>query len=448
MRRKARPGGGRQVEVTIQGVGSRGDGTAEFEGRLLYVALTLPGDRARVKVTGEPAGGHNARRGELLELIEPGPGRCEAPCPHFGPCGGCGLQHLEDRAYAAWKRGQVLQVLERRGLDAAVVGEMVRIPPGTRRRAVLSARQAGRTPQGNPLAEGQGLRLGFYARDSHRVEDLRSCLILTPGLLALIAPLRMALHPLVGRDERWGLVVSETETGVDLCLQARRAPELRDREALAALAGASDLARVSWQHGPAIAGGEPEPIVVRRAPVVTFGEVAVTPPPGGFLQPSRAGEQALSDLVLGHLPGDANRVADLYSGCGTFTFRLSAQAGVSAAEGDGLALEALQAAARRAGLTDRVSAEQRDLARRPLTAEELSPFDCVVFDPPRAGARSQAEELAQSPVPRVIAVSCNPATFARDARILVDGGYRLTSLVPVDQFPWSGHLELVACLER
>lgn len=280
------------------------------------------------------------------------------------------------------------------------------------------------------------------------MEDLRSCLILTPGLLTLIPPLRAALQPLVGSDERWGLVVCETETGVDLCLQARRAPELRDREALAALADSSDLARVSWQQGPGIAGGEPEPIVVRRAPVVTFGEVAVTPPPGGFLQPSRAGEQALSDLVLGHLPGDATRVADLYSGCGTFTFRLSAQANVSAAEGDGLALEALEAAARRAGLTDRVSAEQRDLARRPLTADELSLFDCVVFDPPRAGAGAQAEQLAQSPVPRVIAVSCNPATFARDARILVDGGYRLTSLVPVDQFPWSGHAELVACLER
>jgi 23S rRNA (uracil1939-C5)-methyltransferase len=439
MRRKARPGGGRQVEVTaevtVEGLGSRGDGTAELEGRLLFVALTLPGDRARVKVTGEQAG---ALRGELLELIEAGPDRCAAPCPHFGPCGGCGLQHLEDRAYAAWKRGQALQALERRGLDTSIVGAMVRIPPGTRRRAVLSARRGGTS------SEGQGLRLGFYGRDSHRVEDLRSCLILTPGLLARIPPLRAALEPLVGDDERWGLVVSETETGVDLCLQARRAPELRDREALAALAGAIDLARVSWRQGEA----EPEPIVARRAPVVTFGEVAVTPPPGGFLQPSRAGEKALSDLVLSHVPGDAVRIADLYCGCGTFTFRLSGRARVAAVEGDGLALEALQAAARRAGLADRVSAEQRDLARRPLAVDELDPFDCVVFDPPRAGAKAQAEMLAQSRVPRVIAVSCNPATFARDARILVDGGYRLTALVPVDQFPWSGHLELVACLER
>ena len=435
MRRKARPGGGRQVEVTIEGLGSRGDGTAEVEGRLLFVALTLPGDRARVKVTGEQAG---ALRGELLELIEAGPSRCAAPCPHFGPCGGCGLQHLDESAYAVWKRGQVLQALERRGLDTSTVGEMVCVPPGNRRRAVLSARRCGTSP------EGQGLRLGFYGRDSHRVEDLRSCLILTPGLLALIPPLRAALEPLAGADERWGLVVCETETGVDLCLQVHRAPELSDREVLAALAETSDLARVSWQEG----AGEPEPIVVRRAPVVTFGEVAVTPPPGGFLQPSRAGEEALADLVLSHVPGDATRIADLYCGCGTFTFRLSDQARVSAAEGDGLAIEALQAAARRAGLVDRVAAEQRDLARRPLAVDELDPFDCVVFDPPRVGAKAQAEMLAQSRVPRVIAVSCNPATFARDARILADGGYRLASLVPVDQFPWSMHLELVACLER
>ena len=433
MRRRPRPGGGRQIEATIERVGSRGDGVAELDGRPVFVAQTLAGDRVRARIAGEQAGG---LRGELLELIAAGPGRVAAPCPHFGACGGCALQHMDDRAYAAWKRDQVLQALARRGLNAEVVAEMVRVPPGTRRRAVLSARRG--------TGAGQGLRLGFLGRGSHRVEDLRSCLILTPGLLALVPPVRAALEPLMEADERWSIVLCETGTGVDLCLQTRRGPELRDREALAALAEACDLARVSWQED----GGEPEPIALRRAPVVTFGSVAVTPPPGGFLQPSRAGEGVLSDLVLKCLPAEAGRVADLYSGCGTFTFRLAGSARVLAVEGDEAALEALQAAARRAGLTDRVSAEQRDLSRRPLTVEELSPFDCVLFDPPRAGAKAQAEQLAEAPVPRVVAVSCNPATFARDARILVDGGYRLTSLVPLDQFPWSPHVELVACLER
>jgi 23S rRNA (uracil1939-C5)-methyltransferase len=435
MRRKARPGGGRQVEVTIEKLGSRGDGLAALDGRPLFVAETLPGERVRVKVAGERAGG---LRGELLELIEPGPGRREAPCPHFGPCGGCRLQHLDDEFYAMWKRGQVLQALAWRGLETTPVADLVRIAKNTRRRAVLAARH----DVGSP--EGQGLHLGFYGRDSHRVQDVRSCLVLTPGLLALVAPLRAALEPLVGNEERWGLVLSETETGVDLCLQTRRPPQLLDREVLADLAGSSDLARVSWQQ----ADDEPEPIVVRRAPVVTFGVVAVTPPPGGFLQPSREGEEALAALVLSGLPGESARVADLYCGCGAFTFRLAARTRVFAVDGDAAALEALQSAARRAGLADRVAGEQRDLARRPLSAEELSPFDCVVFDPPRTGARAQAAQLARSRVPRVIAVSCSPATFARDARILVDGGYRLTSIVPVDQFPWSAHVELVACLER
>jgi len=435
MRRKPRPGGGRQAEVTIEKVGGRGDGVAGLDGRPLFVARTLEGDRVLVKVTGDHAGG---LRGDVLELIEAGPCRREAPCPHFGPCGGCSLQHMEDSAYAAWKRDQVLQALARRNLDPAVVTDMVRVPPGTRRRAVLRAQR------GNGSRQGEGVRLGFYGRESHRIEDLGSCLILTPGLLALIPPLRAALEPLLGTGERWDLVVCETETGIDLCLRTRRDPELCDRQALAALAEANDLARVSWQRGDS----EPEPIILRRAPVVTFGAVMVTPPPGGFLQPSREGEQLLSDLVLRHLPVEAARAADLYSGCGTFAFRLIAQARVSAIEGDGAALEALQAAARQAGLADRLSAEQRDLARRPLTADELNPFDYLVFDPPRAGAKPQAEQLALARVPRVIAVSCNPATFARDARILVDGGYRLTSVTPVDQFPWSAHVELVACLER
>ncbi len=430
MRRRPRPGGGRQIELTIGGLGARGDGLAEWQGRPLFVAQALPGERVRVRLAGEKAGG---RRGELLELIAPSAERREPPCPHFGVCGGCSLQHLDDRAYVDWKRGQVLQALAKRGLGEAPVADLLRIASGTRRRAVLSASR-----------EGQGLQVGFLGRESHRVADLTGCLVVTPSLLALIAPLRQALAPLVAPRERWGLVMSETETGVDLCLQARRSMTLGDREALAALADANDLARVSWQQG----AQDPEPVVQRRAPVVTFGQVAVTPPPGGFLQPSRDGEQALADLVLGGLPPAAGRVADLYSGCGTFTFRLAARAAVAAFEGDTAAIGALEAAARRSGLAGRVTAERRDLARLPLTAEDLAPFDCVVFDPPRAGARAQAERLARSRVPRVIAVSCAPATFARDARILADGGYRLVSVVPVDQFPWSGHVELVACLER
>lgn len=421
--------------MTIEGLGRQGDGYADLDGRPLFVAQTLVGDRVRVRVAGRRGDG---LWGEVLELIAPGPGRREAPCPHFGPCGGCTLQHLEDDLYAEWKRGQVLQALARRGLDGGAVGNLVRIPAGTRRRAVLGARR----PEGRG-AEPK-LRLGFHARQSHRVVDLEQCGVLTPGLLALVPPLRAALEPLVRADERWTLIATQTESGIDLLLQAGRGADLADREALAAFAESADLARVSWQQE----GAEAEPLVQRRAPVVTFGAIPVTPPPGGFLQPSLEGEQALAALVLDALPESAGRVADLYCGCGTFTFRLAARARVLAVEGDAAALAALETAARQAGVSNRVDAERRDLARQPLTPEELGVFDAVLFDPPRTGAREQAGELARAAVPRVVAVSCNPATFARDARILVDGGYRLTSVTPLDQFIWSGHVELVGRFER
>ncbi len=188
--------------------------------------------------------------------------------------------------------------------------------------------------------------------------------------------------------------------------------------------------------------------MIRRPPAVRFAGVAVEPPPGGFLQPTAEGEAALSERVLSYVPERAATVAELYAGCGTFTFALARRARVHALERDEAALAALWAAARKAGLAGRVTVEARDLARAPLTAEELAGSECVVFDPPRAGAREQAAALADSPVPAVVAVSCNPNSFARDARILVDGGYRLVEVSPVDQFPWSGHLELVASFRR
>ncbi len=434
MRRKSRPAGGRQIEVTIEGLGRQGDGYADLEGRPLFVAQTLVGDRVRVRVAGRRGDGH---WGEALELIAPGPGRREAPCPHFGPCGGCTLQHLEDGLYAEWKRGQVLQALARRGLAEIDVEDLVRIPAGTRRRAVLGARRQDRQD-----AKGT-LQVGFHARQSHRVVELEQCLVLTPGLVDLVGPLRRALDPLIGPEERWTLSATETESGIDLLLQTRREAALADREALAAFAERADLARVSWRQE----GAEAEPLVQRRAPVVTFGRVPVTPPPGGFLQPSLEGESALAALVLDSLPEAIGRIADLYCGCGTFTFRLAERARVLAVEGDAAALGALEAA-RQAGVTDRVDARRRDLARQPLLPEELEDFDAVLFDPPRTGAREQAAELARSAMPLLVAVSCNPATFARDARTLVDGGYRLTSVTPLDQFLWSGHVELVGRFER
>ena len=447
MRRKARPGGGRQIELLIESIGARGDGIghddAAHGGRPVFVPATLPGDRVRVRVTGERSGGLKA---EVLELTAEGPGRVEPPCPHFGPCGGCALQHLEDRRYAAWKRDLVDQALRRRGFEPGAagvdIGPLVRVPPGSRRRAGLAAKRR---------RDGR-VTLGYHGRESHEVVDISSCRLLTPRLLDLLPKLRELLTRLLLPGEAAQLVVAETETGPDLVWTSARAPDLAAREALAEFARQADLARLSWQSpDDARRGAAPEPVIELRPPRVTFGRVAVVPPPGGFLQPTAAGEAEIMRRLECYLPDGTTRLADLYAGCGTFALALASEREelmVHAVEADQAALEALSRAAQAADLAGRVSVEPRDLARRPLEPAELARFDAVIFDPPRAGAREQAARIAGSPLACAIAVSCNPNSFARDARILADGGFRLVEIAPIDQFPWSGHLELAALFKR
>lgn len=426
-----RAGGGHQVELTVEGLGARGDGVATLDGEPIYLAQTLPGERVLARVISAGTGG---QRGEVLELLQPAPQRVEPPCPHFGPCGGCTLQHFAEGDYRVWKRALLVEALSRRGFAAEeLVRPLLALPPATRRRAVFAAERQGKT-----------VRLGFHRRLSHAVEDLGSCLLLAPPLVALMPLLRAGLAPLLPDGKAIDVTATLTDSGIDLLLALPAEPDLAGREALAGLAQAADLARLSLS-----VEGEVLPLVERRLPLVTLGGLPVVPPPGGFLQPTPQGQKALTDLVLAALPKEAETVADLYAGCGTFTFPLAARGHrVHAVEGDGPALAALERAAQQAGLWGRITAEQRDLERQPVLAEDLEGGDALVFDPPRGGARAQTQELAQSTIPVVVAVSCNPATFARDARTLVDGGYELVEATPVDQFPWSGHLELVALFRR
>lgn len=439
MRRKHRPGGGRQLEVTIETLGARGDGVVLLPGddesaaEPLYLAQTLPGERVLARLGGPSPQG---LRGEVIELLVPSPDRVEPPCPHFGPCGGCLLQHFAPAPYRAWKRGLLVEALRKRGFAEAeaLVRPLLALPPGTRRRASFSA-----------LRQGRRVLLGFNRRFSHAVEDMSECHLLAPPLVAMLPALRQALAPLLPEGKPRDVVATLTESGIDLLLDLPVEPDLAAREALAALAAELDLARLSL----AVAGAAPPPLAERRSPRITLGGVAVTPPPGGFLQPTAEGEAALTALVLEAVPGDADTVADLYSGCGTFSFPLAARGHrVHAVEGAAEPLAALQRAARQGEMAQRITAEQRDLERDPVTADELEGGDAAVFDPPRAGAKAQAAELAASDLPVVVAVSCNPGTFARDARALVEGGFTLDWAAPVDQFPWSGHLELVARFSR
>jgi len=428
--------GGRRAAATatlrIERLGARGDGIAALDGRPVYVAGALPGERVEVAL-GAPRGDGVAAR--LLAIVEPSVARRTPACGHFGECGGCALQHLADDAYGAWKREQLASTLDRSGLVPAPLEPLIRIAAPTRRRVELVAeRRQGR------------VSLGFHQRASHRIVDVVRCPIMRPGLQALMAPLREVLGAVLTEGMTADLLATEGDSGIDLLIRAARAPGLAARQALAGFAAANRIARIAWQEPR-----QPvEPIVLLRRPTVRFAGTAVEPPPGGFLQASAEGEAALTAGALALLPR-RGRIADLHAGCGTFSFAIAAAApavAVRAIEADGAALEALLAAARRAGLSDRITGERRDLAASPPLPAELARFDAVLFDPPRAGAREVAEALARSKVERVVAVSCNPASFARDARILVDGGYRLGSVTPVDQFVWSTHLELIAGFSR
>jgi 23S rRNA (uracil1939-C5)-methyltransferase len=418
----------RTLEIDITELGGRGDGIGKHEDLYVFVPCTVPGDHVLVRVTGRKSDGLAATS---LQLLSAGPGRVTPPCRHFGECGGCAMQHLDDDLYRVWKRNQLVTALRRAGFAEDLVAPMVFIAPGTRRRATFSF-----------LRRRADLLLGFNARASHQLVDVVQCPLLEPSLVDLLPALRVLLREIIPDGREGDVVVTATESGFDLLIEAEARLDLFDRERLAAFAESADLARLSWRRP---GGGQIEPLSHRRAAVVRFAGIGVSLPPGSFLQPSPEGEQALASLVFDAV-GKASPILDLYAGCGSFTFPLAQKAFVHAVEGEASAAQALKSAADHNGA--RISVECRDLAQRPLLADELKKFQAVVFDPPRLGAASQVEQLAIAGPPRVVAVSCNPATLARDARSLVQGGYRLTRVTPVDQFPWSAHLEAVAVFER
>jgi 23S rRNA (uracil1939-C5)-methyltransferase len=404
-------------EVRIERLGAGGDGVA-LNGTL-FVPFTLPGELALVEV--EPDGKH----GKLIEPLEKSPERIKPVCPHFGVCGGCALQHLEKGAYLRWKREQVVAALRSRGLDAEV--DTVRpVPLGVRRRAAFT------------LAKGSdGVVLGFRKERSHEVVDIEFCPVLSPRIVAALPALRATFAPLARAKGELRLNVTETESGLDLAVEnARASPSF-----LATLA--SKLAALGVMRCTI----DGEVVAMTGTPSVNLSGVSVKLPAVSFLQASAEAEAVLVELVR-QAVGKAKRVADLFAGLGPFTFALAGTAEVDAFEEDAAALAALAEAARKTQGLKPVRPFRRDLFRSPLTPKELGRYDVVVFDPPRAGAAAQAEALAKSRVARIAAISCNPGTMARDLRTLVDGGYRIARVTPVDQFLFSPHIEMVTELER
>jgi 23S rRNA (uracil1939-C5)-methyltransferase len=405
-------------ELDIVRVGAQGDGVAETEAGPVYVPFTLQGERVTADVEGD--------QGRLLEVLRPSAVRVSPPCRHFGTCGGCALQHMQRAAYDDWKRQQVIIAFSQRGIDAPV-GALIACA-GQRRRASFSARRA--------MA---GVMLGFHAAGTHDLVDLEECVVLHPAIVEVLPGLRALLSPMVSRRNEPRVIVTWTQSGLDVALSDLSGPLTPEMRAhIASAARAARIVRVSVDGDPAF-----ESLV----PFLKLGRAEVSPAPGAFLQAVAEAEGAMGDFILAAL-GKVKTVADLFCGIGAFTFLLAEHAKVFAVDSDKTAIAALSAAFKKATGLKPIDAIARDLFREPLSGTELNSYDAIVFDPPRAGAEAQAKMIARSKVKTVVAVSCNPATLARDARILMDGGYKLEAVTPVDQFLYSPHIEAVAVFRR
>ncbi|MCB8838923.1 class I SAM-dependent RNA methyltransferase [Aurantimonas sp. VKM B-3413] len=404
-------------EFTIDRLGAKGDGIAETPQGPVYLPFTLPGER----VATTALGGRNEP-----DILAPSPDRREPPCPHFGTCGGCDLQHASDDLYRRFKRDLVVTALARAGVEAGVA-PLTSCPPASRRRVTLSAVRAG----------GRVL-IGYNAEKSNRIVAIETCPIALPAIQEALPALRRLASILIDRKRPLRLLVTATASGLDVAAtDTARLNEVIRRDAVA-LSLDSNFVRLS-------ASGEV--LFQTRPPLVDFGGITVEPPPGAFLQAVAQSEAAMATLVTQHL-ADAKRSLDLFSGCGTFSLRLVQTSAVHAVEAEEAPLAAQTAAWRSASGLKPLTCERRDLFRRPVQAREMKGFDAVVFDPPRAGAEAVSRELAASSVRKIAAVSCNPVTLGRDLAILLAGGYRIVSVTPIDQFLWSHHVEAVALLER
>jgi 23S rRNA (uracil1939-C5)-methyltransferase len=409
--------------LKIERLGQRGEGVAQGRDATVFVPYALPGDEIMADVDGE--------RGTLAEIVSPSLERIEPFCAYYSVCGGCAVQALQDNAYHAWKRGLVAAALSHAGVTADV--ETLQDAHGEgRRRATFHARIF-RDGLNRP-----SVRSGFMRARAHEIVDIEACPILAPAMENAPAAARAIGIALQSLDKPLDITLTATMEGLDADFRGTGKINEELQQALVKVAARLDLARIS-NHG--------EIVIERRAPKLRMGRALLTPPPGAFLQATQAGEDALAAIVTGYIERHAKKarhVADLFAGVGTFSMRLAERASVHAVESEMSALTALTTAARNERSLKDITTETRDLFRRPLAADELKTFDAVVIDPPRAGADAQMRELAKSAVPLVVSVSCNAQTFARDARILIDGGYTMGPVTPVDQFRHSPHVEMIA----
>ena len=400
--------------LTIDRVGHLGDGIAQGPDGPLYAPQMLPGEVITGDILGDQFTG--------IRIVTPSVHRVRPPCIHARTCGGCMMQHASDAFVAGWKQGIVQAALQAQGIST-LFRPLVTSPPNSRRRATLAARRT----------KGGGL-LGFHARGSDTLVAIPGCQLLHPDLIASFPALEALVKAGGTRTVEMQLTVTRSLSGTDVMVTGGKPADAAMQMDLARLIEAHGLARLTWNG---------EIVALRTMPMQRFGRSLVALPPGAFLQATAEGEAALLQAIALAI-GSARKVVDLFAGVGTFTLPLAERAEVLAVEGEAQMMAAVDKAARGTDGLRRVTVQTRDLFRRPLEADEFKGYDAVVIDPPRAGAEAQMRTLAQSKVPVIAAVSCNPATFARDARILMNAGYKLDWVQVVDQFRWSPHVELAA----
>lgn len=415
-------------KITINEIGGRGDGLTEINGNTIYIPYAAPGDIIDAKINGS--------KGRLRYIHQKSEHRIDAVCPHYTKCGGCSLQHIDREYYQKWKEGLVRTALENQGLHDIIFAPMMISPQGSRRRTTFQA-----------VGRGDGeIVFGYAEKGSHNLIDIFECSILMPEIKALIVPAKNLLSKLLKKKEKMAVSMTMGDNGVDLILKGKGDIDLNLRMDLAEFAEKNDLARISW-YDTSSKNTRYELLAERRKPFVTFEGNKVFFPEGSFLQATKDGQNALIHAMLNGIKG-ANKVVDLFSGCGTFSIAAAKTASVHAVENNEEMLTALKVSANQMSGIKQVSTELRDLFLRPLLPHELNQYDVAIIDPPRAGAKHQMAEILQSDLKKLVMISCNPVTFARDVQSLIDAGYKMGAVIPVDQFLYSPHLEIISIFEK
>ncbi|MGE4611576.1 MAG: class I SAM-dependent RNA methyltransferase [Paracoccaceae bacterium] len=406
------------MNFTIKQLSIQGDGIADGPEGPVYIPFTLPGEVVEGEVSGN--------RIPKPRIIEPSDNRVKAPCPHFKSCGGCSMQHASDSLLADWKTDVVRNALAAHDLESEF-RPIITSPAQSRRRATFAAQRT-----------KKGVLIGFHGRASDTVIAIPSCKLLHPDIMATLPAMEALTKIGASRKASISISVTQSASGPDVSVEDAKEADGPMMVELGALVEQFKLARLSWND---------EVVAIRSVPVQTFDGVSVSPPVGAFLQATEAGQISLTNTVI-EAVGNASTIVDLFAGCGTFSLPLAKQATVLAVEGDAPLLDALDAAWRLGEGLKTITTHKRDLFRNPMLAEDLKKVDAIVIDPPRAGAKAQCEALSEATVSRIAFVSCNPVTFARDAKILVNAGYTIDWVQVVDQFRWSSHVELVALLTK